>query len=162
VQDLLHLADAKVDVDGNLSRCRLPAELPVEPALRLPDPVQSLDDVRGHADRARLVRERPRHRLPDPPRRVGRELEASAVVELLHGANEPERPFLDEIEKGKTLVAVPLRDRDDKPQVGLDHLLLSAGFAPLDPLRELDFLSGGEQIHLADVLQERLQCVRVE
>src|SRR3712207_8341736 len=47
-----------------------------ELALGTADLVQLLDDVDRDPDRARLVRERAGDRLPDPPRRVGRELEA--------------------------------------------------------------------------------------
>ncbi len=113
----------------------------------------------GHADRAPLVRERARHRLANPPCRVGRELVALAPVELLGRADEPDRPLLDQIEERQALVAVALRDRDDETQVGLDHLLLRTVIATLDPLRELDLLRGGEQVDLADVLEEELKRV---
>ena len=138
---------------------RLAAELGAELALGADDLVQLLDDVDGHPDRARLVGERARDGLADPPRRVRRELEALAVVELLRRANEADRPLLDQIEERQALVAVLLRDRDDEAQVRLDHLLLRAVVAALDPLRELDLLRGGEQVDLADVLEEELQRV---
>ncbi len=112
-----------------------------------------------HADRARLVGESARNRLADPPRRIRRELEASSVVELLRGADETDRPFLDEIEEGQALVSVLLRDRDDEPKIRFDHLLLRAVVTSLDPLREADLLRRGQQIDLADVLQEELQRI---
>ena len=115
--------------------------------------------MHGHADRPALVRDRPGDRLPDPPRRVRRELEALAVVELLRGANEPDRPFLDEVEERQALVAIPLRDRDDEAEVRLDHRLLRRVLAALDALRELDLLRRREERHLADVLEEELQRV---
>ena len=80
-----------------------------------------------------------------------------AVVELLRRTHQPDRPFLDQIEERQPLVAVPLRDRDDEAEVRLHHLLLRAVVSALDPLRQLDLLSGGEQVDLADVLQEELQ-----
>ena len=138
---------------------RLAAALGAQLALGAHDLVQLLDDVDRHADRARLVGERPRDRLADPPRRVRRELVALAPVELLGRAHEADRPLLDQVEERQALVAVALRDRDDEPQVRLDHLLLRAMVAALDPLRELDLLRGGQQIDLADVLQEELQRV---
>ena len=106
-----------------------------------------------------LVGERARDRLADPPGRVGRELEALALVELLGGAHEADRPLLDQVEERQPLVAVALRDRDDEAEVRLDHLLLRAMVAALDPLRELDLLRGGEQLDLADVLEEELERV---
>ena len=115
--------------------------------------------MHGHADRPALVRDRARDRLADPPGRVGRELEALAVVELLRGADEPDRALLDQVEERQALVAVALRDRDDEAEVRLDHRLLRGVLAALDALRELDLLRGGQQRNLADVLQEELQRV---
>ena len=112
-----------------------------------------------HADRPALVGDRPRDRLADPPGRVRRELEALAPVELLRRADEPDRALLDQVEEREALVAVALRDRDDEAEVRLDHRLLRRVVAALDPLGELDLLGGGEERHLADVLEEELQRV---
>ena len=111
-------------------------------------------------DCARLVGERPRDRLADPPGRVGRELESLAVVELLGRAHQPERALLDQVQERQALVAVVLGDRDDQTQVGLDHLLLGVEVTALDALGQLDLLLGGQQADLADVLEEQLQRVR--
>src|SRR5207248_5435324 len=51
------------------------------------------------ADRPGLVRDGARDGLPDPPRRVGRELVTLAVVELLDRADETDVPFLDQVEE---------------------------------------------------------------
>src|ERR671937_2625142 len=118
-----------------------------------------LDDVHGHPDRAGRVGEPARDRLRDPPGRVRRELEAFAPVELLDCTHQPERPLLDQIEKGEALVAVPLRDRDDQAQVRLDHRLPRVEFAPFDPLHQLDLLGGGQERSTACVAQEELECV---
>ena len=149
----------QVEVAPDLLGGRLAAELPAKLPLRPDDLVQLLDHVDGHADRPRLVRERPGDRLADPPGRVRRELEPLAVVELLGGAHEPDRPLLDQIEERQALVAVPLGDRDDESEVRLDHRLLRVVVAALDPLRELDLLRRGQQVDLADVLQEQLERV---
>jgi hypothetical protein len=69
------------------------------------------------------------------------------------------RPLLDQVEERQPLVAVALRDRDDETQVCLDHRLLRGVLAALDPLRQFDFLRGGEQRDAPDVLQEELQRV---
>src|SRR5438105_5293186 len=81
--DLLHLVRRQVEVERDLRGTRLAAELAAQLPLRAHDPVQLLYDVDGDADRARLVGERPRDRLTDPPRRVGRKLETPAMVKLL-------------------------------------------------------------------------------
>src|SRR3954447_18760985 len=154
--DLLRV-DAR-DV-GDLLGGRLAAQLGDELALRAADLVQLLDDVHGDADRARLVGERAGDGLADPPGRIRGELEALAVVELLGGTHEAERALLDQVEEGKPLVAVVLRDRDHEAQVRLDHLLLGVEVAALDALGEVDLLLSSEQAHLADVLQEELKGV---
>ena len=145
---------------GDLLGGGLAAQLGDELALGAADLVELLDDVDRDADRARLVGQRAGDRLADPPGRVGRELEALAVVELLGRADEPERALLDEVEEGQALVAVVLRDRDDQAEVRLDHLLLRVEVAALDALGEVDLLLRGEQPDLADVLEEQLQRVR--
>jgi hypothetical protein len=115
--------------------------------------------VHRHPDRARLVRERARDRLPDPPGGVGRELVTAAPVELLDGADQPQRAFLDQVEERQALVAVVLGDRDDETQVGLDHPLLRLHVAALDLLRELDLLGRGQQLVPAGLAEEELQCI---
>src|SRR6266571_5107202 len=74
------LADARA-ADRTSRACSIGSDAPVHL-------LHPLDDVDGHADRPRLVGERARDRLPDPPGRVGRELEAAAPVELLDGADQ--------------------------------------------------------------------------
>src|ERR671928_61201 len=102
--------------------------------------LEPFDDVHRHPDRPRLVRERARDGLTDPPRRVGRELVAPAPVELLDRPDQPQRPLLDQVEERQALVAVVLRDRDDEAEVGLDHPLLRLLVAALDPPADVLFL----------------------
>jgi hypothetical protein len=115
--------------------------------------------VHRHPDRPRRVGEPARDRLADPPARVGRELETPAPVELLDRANQPKRPFLDQVEEGEALVAVLLGDRDDQAQVRLDHRPLRVRVAPFDPLRQLDLLSRCQQRVSTGVTQEELEGV---
>src|SRR5205814_7627327 len=80
------------------------------------------------------------HRLTDPPRRVRRELEALAVVELLGRADQPDDPLLDQVEQRQAVALVLLRDRHDEAEVRVDHQVLRLLVAALDLLRELDLL----------------------
>ncbi len=157
--DRLDLLGLDAGVLGDLLGGRLAAQLGDELPLRAADLVELLDDVHRDADRARLVGERAGDRLADPPGGVGRELEALAVVELLRGADQAERALLDQVEEGQALVAVVLGDRDDQPEVRLDHLLLGVEVAALDALGEVDLLLRGEEPDLPDVLQEQLKGV---
>ena len=70
-----------------------------------PSFIAALVDVRRHADRAGLVRDRALAGLADPPGRVGRELEALAPVELLGGAVEADDPVLDQVAQRDALDA---------------------------------------------------------
>src|SRR5262249_9652886 len=158
-ENLLDLVEREIDVERDLGRQRLAAELTAPLPPRPDDLVQLLHYMDGHPDRAALVRERTRDCLANPPGRVGRELVALAPVELLGGANEADRPFLDQIEEREPLVAVALRDRDDEAKIRLDHLLLCAMVAALDPLCELNCFGGGQQLDLADVLEEQLERI---
>ena len=82
------------------------------------------------ADGARLVGDRARDRLPDPPGGVGRELVAAAVLELVDRLHQADVAFLDQVEELQAAVGVFLGDRDDEAQVRLHHLLLGlAGLA---------------------------------
>ena len=117
----------------------------------------ALLDVRGQADRPRRVREAALDALADPQRRVRRELEALAPVELLGRADEPERALLDEVAKRQpqTLVAAGLRD--DEPEVRVDHPVLGVDVAALDALGQLDLLGRRQQRVARRLVEEDLQ-----
>src|SRR4051794_41515297 len=98
----------------------------------------------GNPDGPR-VDDRVGERTPNPPDRVRRELQATAMVELLCGADEADGALLHEIVVGSPTPAVPPRERMDEPQVALDHLLLGRDVTTLDALGELDLLGRREQ-----------------
>src|SRR5450759_6039124 len=77
---------------------------------------QDFDHVHRDADRPGLVGKGTGDGLPDPPRRVGRELEALVMVELLDPAHEAHVAFLDEVEEGHAAADVLLGDRHDESQ----------------------------------------------
>lgn len=68
-----------------------------------------------------MICERTGDRLSDPSRGVRRKLAVPAVIELLHRLHESHVAPLDQIEEGQAAVGVLLGDRDDKPEVGLNH-----------------------------------------
>src|SRR6202020_2189462 len=136
-------ADAPTDVLGDrLARggagCR-----PLELAFGSPDPCAPIRGPGWDPDRL-LVDDRVGQRVTDPPDRIGGELQASAMVELLDGADQADRALLDEILVGRSTPAVPLRQRMNQPQVPLDHLLLGSEVTTLDALGERDLLGGRE------------------
>ncbi len=158
-QDLPHLGGRAAQLVRDLGHGRLALELLHELAFDADHFVEALDDVDRNTDRPPLVGERPRHRLADPPRRVGGELVAAAMVELLDGADQAERALLDQVEERQPAAEIALRDRDHEAQVGLDHLLLGGHVAALDALREHDLLGGAEQRYATDCPQVQPQRV---
>jgi hypothetical protein len=116
--------------------------------------------VHRDADRAGLVRNPTLDRLADPPRGVGRELVAAAVVELLGGADQAEHAVLDQVQEGQALALVVLRDRDHEPQVRADHAVLGVMIAALDPFGELHLFLRGQQAMPSDLVQELAERLR--
>ena len=159
LENVAHFLRRHVNLRGDLLHRRLSTQALHQLTLRVDDLVELLDHVHRNADGARLVRDRSRDGLANPPRRVRRELEALAIVELLDGTDETERPLLDQIKERQAASEVALRDRHDEAQVGLDHLALSAHVALLDALRQIDLLAGGEQRHATDLTQVEAQRV---
>src|ERR1700747_1968451 len=96
--------------------------------------------VDGQADGAATVCDPSLDGLTDPPRRVGRELEALAPVELLDRAQQAEVPFLDQVEQRDPRRAIPARDRNDQSQIRRHHADGCFFVALLDALRERYFV----------------------
>ena len=124
LQHLAHLLQRHGQLLGQLLRRRLAADLVQHLARGAHHLVDRLDHVHRDADGARLVGDRAGDRLPDPPGRVGRELVAAAVLELVDRLHQADIAFLDQVEELQAAVGVFLGDRDHEAQVGLDHLLL--------------------------------------
>ena len=125
--DLQHLADflqRHAELFGQLLRRRLAADLVQHLPRRAHQLVDRLDHVHRNADRARLVGDRAGDRLADPPRGIGRELVAAAILELIDRLHQADVAFLDQIQELQPAIGVFLGDRDHQPQIGLDHLLL--------------------------------------
>ena len=117
-------------------------------------------------------------RLADPPGGVSGELEAAVDLEFLHGADQADVAFLDQVQETHAAVEVLLCDADHEAQVGLDQLLLGAAGAahlvrvvavlvvvvlvgPVDLFlrREQGNLANGLQVHLDGVI--KAQVVRI-
>jgi hypothetical protein len=132
LQDLADLLLGHLHLLGQRRRIGLLTGLLQDLAADAVHLVDGLDHVHRDADGARLVGDRARDGLADPPRGVGRELVAAAVFELVHRLHQADVAFLDEVEELQAAVGVLLGDRDHQAQVGLGHLALGAtrlGFA---------------------------------
>ena len=114
------LSSGRSDLDGQLGeRGGGRASSSKRPGLLQAD--QRVAGVDGQADRPTRVGDAAGDGLADPPRGVGRELEALAPVELLDGVHEAEVPLLDEVEEREPGGLVLLGDRHDQAQVRLDE-----------------------------------------
>ena len=139
---------------------RITRELYGELLLHLLDLALALADVDRDSDRAAGVVQRALDRLADPEHTVGRELVTEPPIELLDGTDQTEHALLDQVAHREALALVAPRLRDHKPQIRVDHAFLRLEIAPLDPLRELDFLLGGQQWIAPCLGEEEVERVR--
>src|SRR5947209_2777747 len=124
LEDLADLRHRDVHALCDLFRAGFTPKLLVQLPRGADELVDGLDHVRRDADGAGLIRDRARDRLTDPPGRVGRELVAAAVLELVHGLHQADVALLDEVEELESAVGVLLRDGHDEAKVSFDELLL--------------------------------------
>jgi len=127
------------------------AQLELEAGPRLLETGQCVAGVDRQPDRAPGVGDAAGDRLADPPRGVGRELEALAPVELLDRVHEAEVALLDEVQQRQPRRLVLLGNRDDEPQVRLHEralgvVTLARGAAQLPLLGGGEVLAGGEDV----------------
>ena len=148
LRDLHHLADLR---HGNVHPLRdffrggLAAQFLHERARRPDQLVDRLDHVHRDPDGARLVGNRAGDGLADPPRRVGRELVAAPVLELVDRLHQADVAFLDQVEELQAAVRVLLRDGHDQAEVGLDQFLLGLLGLCLAAADRLERASGGSR-----------------
>src|SRR5581483_2683426 len=85
LQNFADLVQRDLHLRGDLLGRRLAADLLDQVARGADQLVDRLDHVHGNADRARLIGDRARDRLANPPGGVGRELVAALILELVDG-----------------------------------------------------------------------------
>jgi len=106
--DLDHLLGRHVELAGKFLRGGLAAQVLEHLTLHAGKLVDDLDHVHRDTDGARLVGHGAGDRLADPPRRVGGELVALGVVELLDRADQTKVALLDEVEEQHPATRVTL------------------------------------------------------
>ena len=157
---LLDVLRARIRWPRELLQRRLASVLDLELAAEPGQLARRSCDVRGDADRLRLIRDRPLAGLADPPGRVGRELEALAPVELLDRAVEADDALLDEVaEAGRRDPGSASRCETTRRRFELIMRSFAGLVATLDALRELDLLGRGQQSASADLVHEQGQRV---
>ena len=132
--DFQHLFRRDIHFLGEFLRSGLAAEVLEKFTLDTTEFVDDLDHVHRDADRAGLVGHGTGDRLPDPPGRVRREFVTLGVVELLDRADQAEVAFLDEVQESHAATGVPLGQRDDQTEIGLQQMVFRAFAVPADPL----------------------------
>ena len=115
--------------------------------------IDGFHHVHGNANRARLIRDRARNRLANPPGRIGGKLIALAVIKLFNRLDQTQITLLNQIQKQHAAPHIALRDRYHQAEVRLAQALLGVFIALLHAAGEFDFFLCGQQRHLADFLQ---------
>ena len=138
--ELLHLLRPDLHTLADLLVVRSAAQFLLQLARSPQELVHRLVHVNRDADRSGLVGDRAGDRLPDPPRRVRRELVPAPVLELFRGAHQANVAFLDQVEEVQAPIDVLLGHRNDQAQIRLDQRPL--GFLSL-ALPRMDHLGAG-------------------
>src|SRR5262245_11397163 len=141
LEHLAHLLERHAELLGKLLGRGLAADLVEQQPARTYDLGDCIHHMHGDADGARLVGDRARDRLPDPPRGVGRELVAAAILEFVDRLHQADIAFLDQVEELQAAVDVFLGDGDDEAQVRLHYLLLGLARLALALLHHLHDLA---------------------
>jgi hypothetical protein len=152
-EGLLDLLHVDVHPFGDLRRSRLPAQLLEQRRRAAGDPVEGARPVERHPDDAALLRQGQENGLPDPPDRVGDELDPLGLVEFVGGPDQSEVALVDQVGQRHTLVLVFLGDRHHEAEVAADQLVERLFFPQADPLGQPDFFLLGNQRVLADLPQ---------
>src|SRR6266550_106808 len=165
LHNLAHLVRSDEHPLRDLLRRRLAAELLQKSTRHADELVDRLHHVDRDADGPRLVRDRARDRLSDPPRRVRGELVTLAVVELFDRTDQTDVPLLDQVEEAHAAADVLLRDRHNETEVGLGQVVARV-VALLDELvreaAQRALLVGVALRELVEVLDEDVTELRAE
>ena len=115
--------------------------------------VDNLHHMHGNPDGSRLVGNGAGDGLPNPPGCVSREFVALGPVELVNGTNQTGVALLNQIQDVQTPSGILLCNGHHQPEVCFGELVLGLLVAFGNPLCQLHFLLGGQQLHLTDFFQ---------
>ena len=161
-EGLLHLLHRDVHALGDLGRRGLAAQLLEQRGRPLADAVERPRAVERHPHDAALLGQRLEDGLPDPPDRVGDELDALGLVELVRRADEAEVALVDQVGQRHALVLILLGHGDDEAEVAAHELVQRLAVAGADALGEIHFLFLRDQRILADLAEILVQRSFIE
>src|SRR5208283_1298274 len=124
LHDLPYLLNWQLHGGCYLLGCRFPSEILHEAARRPDKFVHGFNHMHGNTDCSRLVGDRPRDRLPDPPSCIGAEFVSSLPFKLVHSLHEADVAFLNKVQELQTAIRVFLGDGYHKPEVCFHQLAL--------------------------------------
>jgi hypothetical protein len=99
VHERRELVFGNVEFGGDLGSSGTALELGLEASPDVTGPHDVIAGMHRQPDGAGGIGDAPLDGLADPPRRIRRELEALAPLELVHRAQQPEVPLLDEVKE---------------------------------------------------------------
>ena len=120
--------------------------------------MQRAGAIERHPDDPALLGEGLQDRLPDPPHRIGDELDSLGLVELVRRADEAKIPLVDQIRKRNPLILILLGNGNHESEIAAPQLVERLGLAGTDALGKRNlFLLVDQRIlaDLAEVLVER-------
>src|SRR5206468_409340 len=124
--------------------------------------VQRREQLGWKGERARLVRQRVHHRLPDPPHRVADELHVARRIEPARGFDETQISFVDEVEERDAQTAIAFGVADHEAEVRFDQPQQRRVIAiALNACAEIALLVDRESRQLGDFAKVSPQRARV-
>src|ERR1700739_860620 len=124
LQYLAHLRYRNVHAPRDLFARRLTAQFLHQLPACADELVDRLDHVHRDTNRSRLVRNRTRNRLANPPRRIRRELVTTPILEFIHCLHQADIALLNQVQELQSAIRVFLRDRNHQTKVGFNQLAL--------------------------------------
>ena len=121
LEQIRNVLDRNFDAFGDLFRGRRPLELRAEVGLGLADAIEQVGLLLWKPERAALVAQGMDDRLPDPPDRIGDELDLFLRIEALGRLDQADVALVDQVQKGEPAPAVALGVGDHEAQIRLDE-----------------------------------------
>src|SRR6185312_416564 len=119
LDDLAHLLRADLHLSGNFFGRGFTSKVLQQTAANADQAIDRLHHMYRNTNRARLIGNRTRNRLANPPGGIRTELVSLRVIELLHGPDQPDITLLDQVQQAHAAPDILLSHAHNQSQICL-------------------------------------------